>query len=713
MATTQKPAGRAKPQAATKTPSKLQSKTRPADPMAAEAYELALAKLASSGLTEEDFKALRFEALSPTSTHGLHETFKPLCSLKITYWDPTDLNKPLSGAPKWPPFYRLRYLRPGGDAKEDTRYTNEPVSGVVAYFPPIVNWPEIVEDVNSTVIITEGELKAAKACAQGHPCIGLGGVWNFRSGPMGVTFLKELEAFNWVKRRVYVMFDSDVITKPGVQLALNSLCEELMNRGALPFIVFVPEGDGGKKQGLDDWCVNNPGQSLAELCERHQPLTQVRKLFDLNEKLCYVMDSGIVVNQATNAKMASTQFKEAYQNIDYSELTINDQGSISLKKAQVANSWLKWPMRAQVSTMTYQPGAAKMIEPESPNSSSYNLWPGWGVKPVKGDAKPFLDLVAHIFTGADKEDMRWFLRWCAYPMQYPGTKLFTAAVIHGIKHGTGKSLIGYTLGRIYGKNFTEINQNSLHGGFNAWAEAKQLVMGDDVTGSNKRQDNDLLKKLITQRELRVNTKFMPEYVVPDCVNYLFTSNHPDAFFLENDDRRFFIHEVLCKPLDEEFYMDYLLWLDTDGPGALFHYLLNLDIGEFNPAAPARRTVAKEQMTSDTRSDLGEWVNKLRAEPDSVLRVGDVLMPGDLFTSHELLALYDPQQQGRVTANGLSRECRRAGVTRANQGLPVKGPRGSDRYFILRNVEKWLNAPMDQLMAQVAKQAGVIVKASKY
>ena len=58
-------------------------------------------------------------------------------------------------------------------------------------------------------------------------------------------------------------------------------------------------------------------------------------------------------------------------------------------------------------------------------------------------------------------------------------------------------------------------------------------MGDDVTGSDKRADADFLKKLITQKELRVNVKYLPAYTVKDCINYFFTANHPDSFFLED------------------------------------------------------------------------------------------------------------------------------------------------------------------------------------
>jgi hypothetical protein len=32
------------------------------------------------------------------------------------------------------------------------------------------------------------------------------------------------------------------------------------------------------------------------------------------------------------------------------------------------------------------------------------------------------------------------------------------------------------------------------------------------------------------------------------VNYYLTSNHADALFLEDEDRRFFVHEVMVNPL---------------------------------------------------------------------------------------------------------------------------------------------------------------------
>jgi hypothetical protein len=231
----------------------------------------------------------------------------------------------------------------------------------------------------------------------------------------------------------------------------------------------------------------------------------------------------------------------------------------------------------------------------------------------------------------------------------------------------------------------------LHNGFNEWAEGKQLAMGDDVTGSNKRADADFLKKLITQRELRVNGKYVPTYVVPDCINYFFTANHPDSFFLEDDDRRFFIHEVSVGPLDEDFYMEYGLWLDTGGAEAVFHYLQTLDLGTFNPAASAFKTMARTRMIVGVQSDLAGWARQLLNNPDYVLKIGEIALTKDLYTSKELLELYDPIGRTGTTANGLGRELAKAGFKYACKGNPIRLSNGyQGRYYIVRNINKWLD-----------------------
>jgi hypothetical protein len=675
-----------------------------ADVKAADLGEL---KLASSGLDLDDAKKLHMSFLGPIATSKLHPAFKALSSLKIDYLGID--GKPVSDWPKAPPFYRLRYLEAGTgfdaiSAKKEHRYAQEPYTAPVAYYPGNCDWTKIADNPNVPVIITEGELKAAKACKEGFPTIGLGGVYNWRSAKLGISWLPSLEWLKWERRNIYICFDSDYKTNVMVCSALKELAEELQRRGSFSHLVNLPALDGLDKVGLDDFLVHagiDANQQFEELLRTAEPLGMAKTLFAFNEKYVYADNPGLVVNQETSQKVSPAAFKDHLESVaQYQERKLKADGTVVLQSVSAGSAWIKWPLRKRVDKITYVPGAERFVHDKA-GLYGLNTWPGWGCQPKEGDVQPFLDLLDHIFTGAESGALEWFLRWCAYPIQYPGTKLFSSAVIHGIKHGTGKSLIGYTLGRIYGKNFTEISQMDLHNGFNEWAESKQLAMGDDVTGSNKRADADFLKKLITQRELRINAKFIPSYTVPDCLNYFFTANHPDSFFLEDDDRRMFVHEVHVGPMDEQFYMEYDLWLDTGGAEAVFHYLLNLDLGNFNPAAPAFKTAAKERMISNVQSDLAGWVRSLISVPDHVLKVGEIIVAKDLFTSKELLQFYDPIGKTGTTANGLGRELARAGVRQVINGKPVRLADGSQaRYYAVRNSDTWLTASISDVTAHL-------------
>jgi hypothetical protein len=658
-------------------------------PPSTKAHALGIAKLSSSGINFDSPKKLGLTFLSGEQTQKLHPSYKPLCAIKIEYFD--HIAKPISDIPQGRPFSRVRYLETPTDFqsltdKKPLRYVQEPNTAPVAYFPLNQDWAPIIDDVNQPLIITEGEFKAIKACQEGFPTIGLGGVYNWKSNKLGIRWLASLEPIKWVRRNVYICFDSDFKTNPMVCSALQDLADELYKRGAFVSLVVLP-AEGKDKLGLDDFLVAEPIEQFKRLLHEAEPLGLAKPLFHYNERYIYIRDPGLIVDQATHTKISPAAFKdhlEATQ--EYQARELKKDGSISYQSVAAAGAWLKWPLRLEAQKLTYAPGKPRLIT-NSP--TVFNTWLGWGVEPKKGDVSPFLNLLMHLFTGAEPEAMTWFLRWCAYPLQYPGSKMYSSALFHGVRHGTGKSFVGYTLGRIYGDNFTEISQTDLHDGTNDWAENKQFVMGDDISGSDKRSDADSLKKLITQQKIRINIKYVPKYSVPDCINYFFTANHPDSFFLEDDDRRHFIHEVTTGPLPEDFYMEYELWLDSGGSAAIFDYLLKLDLGDFNPAAPALKTQAKERMTAIGQSDLASWVRQLLHNPDHLLMLGELKLTKDLFTSKELLQLYNPAGSGPLTANGMGRELSRAGIRQVVHGRPLKlADGGQARYYAVRNQDKW-------------------------
>lgn len=659
-----------------------------------EALNLSRAKWQSSGLTDAHAKKLRFRPLTGEETAGLGK-FHAVRSLHIPYFD-------LKGKPT--DFFRIRYLEklPGfaGLAEKPQRYAQPSGTLNEVYLPPLlpVDWEDVAGDTSVTIYITEGELKAAAACAHGLATIGLGGVDVWRSTKREVTFLPVLEKIKWNNRNVVIVYDSDAATNPNVVRAQRKLAHELVERGALPAVAALPPGPDGAKQGLDDFLVAKGPEALTMILKDAPAFPEAEALWQLNEEVAYVTDPGIVIVKATGQRLDPGSFvAHAYANRHYMATETNKEGVPIFKKKKLAPRWVEWEHRHELQGITYAPGKPQI------HDGQWNAWPGWGCEPVKGDISPWHWLLDFVFKG-HPDYRQWFERWCAYPIQHPGTKLYTAAVIWGYAHGTGKSFISYALQGIYGKNTVTIGNKDLKGGFNAWQANKQFIYGDEIAGGSdvnaKKIDADWLKQVIVQPTVKINEKYMPEFVIPDVANYIFNSNKQDTCFLEDDDRRYFIHEVIGKPASREFYERVDKWLGLrngvfHGPGRshLFHHLLSVPLGDFNPREHAPMTQAKMQMIRVSKSDVGMWCMTLKEDTvRTLMPLGeDVAKECELFSTAQLLHCYDPEKHGKVTANGLGRELSKHGFREVNDGCTLRTNMGIIRLRAVRNIDKWLNS----------------------
>lgn len=650
-----------------------------------------LAKLETSCLTAEDAKHLGMKLVEPAAMGKLG--LPPVVAFEIPYFT-------LDG--KRSSFRRFRYMadtRTGFDAQTDkkpTRYVQEKDTLQEAYFPPLLadqSWEAVAADTKQPVVITEGELKSACATKLGIPTIGLGGVWSFRSGKRMTELLPALKKFQWFGRRTIICFDSDADSNVDIIKARDALARQLTAEGAEVFTAKIPPTASGGKQGIDD-LIYNEGEAgddaFMRVLTNADEYALSHELHAFNDEVVYIQNPGLVLRLESSQRMSPTDFtSHAFVNRTYKVPDPEDPEHKFLQKP-IAPAWLKWPHRFELKQMEFTPGDAKITD-----SLGYNTWPGWGVEPKKGDITPWKNLLDLLF-GDDKEARTWFERWLAIPIQQPGAKMYSAVIMWGRRTGTGKSLVGYSMRKIYGKTFAEINETQLNDPRMAWAENKCFVMGDDVAGHEQRKMADRIKAMITQETMTIDVKYVPQFTVVDHVNYYFTSNHPDAFYVEDDDRRFFIHQVTCEPAAKEFYTAYRKWLDGDGAAALMYHLQHLDIGEMTPQDRAPATVAKEAMIEDGKGELGLWVHRLLTEPDYVLKLDAVMRQGDLWASQDLVGVYDPTKQ-RVTTTAMTRELKRAGVPLAYKGMQVSTSRGHLRLFIVRNKEKWLGAKATELV----------------
>ncbi len=118
--------------------------------------------------------------------------------------------------------------------------------------PTALPW---LADPNRPLFITEGARKADSAVSRGLCCVALLGVWNWRGTNElgGKLALADWDSVALNDRATYICFDSDVMEKEGVHLALVRLKGLLETRGARVRVIYLPCGDGGVKVGLDDY----------------------------------------------------------------------------------------------------------------------------------------------------------------------------------------------------------------------------------------------------------------------------------------------------------------------------------------------------------------------------------------------------------------------------------------------------------------------------
>lgn len=225
-----------------------------------------------------------------------------------------------------------------------------------------------------------------------------------------------------------------------------------------------------------------------------------------------------------------------------------------------------------------------------------NLYGGWPTTPKAGNCERLLDLLRYMCSEDRNPDAlyQWLLRWIAYPIQHPGAKMKTTLVIHG-PQGAGKNLFFEAVMRIYGEYGDVLDQSAVEDKFNDWASRKLFMIADEVVArSDVYHIKNKLKALITGDRIRINPKNFAAYWERNHLNLVFLSNEAMPVVLEEDDRR---HCVIWTPGKEsrQYYAAVMAEIAAGGVAALHHYLLHLDLGEFDPGTPPPKTSAKDEL----------------------------------------------------------------------------------------------------------------------
>jgi hypothetical protein len=267
--------------------------------------------------------------------------------------------------------------------------------------------------------------------------------------------------------------------------------------------------------------------------------------------------------------------------------------------------WLVHPQARYYDYITFAPNK------DTPKA--YNLWRGYGVTARPGvKHQPFLDHALNVICKGNKEHYDYLIRWIAYGVQHPHLPGEVAVVLRG-GQGTGKSRFAEWIGRLYGRHSLHIsNPSHLVGNFNSHLRDCSFLFADEAFYAGDKKHESILKTLITERSVMIEAKGVDAEQQSNCIHLLIASNNNWVVPAGMDERRYLVLDVGDNHKGNHKYFAALMKaLDEDGAENLLHYLLTLDLGDFNVREVPKTDALGEQKKFSMSAEDEWWYTKLR------------------------------------------------------------------------------------------------------
>jgi hypothetical protein len=292
---------------------------------------------------------------------------------------------------------------------------------------------------------------------------------------------------------------------------------------------------------------------------------------------------------------------------------------------------LELARKRSVVGLTWLPGAEEVIRDKiaidcgfvpKKGAAIYNLY--MPPNDIPGDAAkagPWIEHVHRLFPDAAEH----FIGWMAHRIQRPGIKPNFGILLIGPPK-IGKDTILVPLREGVGPwNYKDISLNQMAGAFNDYlcsvvlriSEARDS--GDAGKGRIDRYAlHDHLKPTLASppETFRINRKHVQEYAGFNVVGVIITTNHQDALYLPEDDRRLLVANSPCKTgeFSPEFFDRFYRWYyDEGGIGHVIAFLKQYNLAQFNAyAAPPKTTGFWNMVAADQGTEHGEMLDAIDA-----------------------------------------------------------------------------------------------------
>jgi hypothetical protein len=283
---------------------------------------------------------------------------------------------------------------------------------------------------------------------------------------------------------------------------------------------------------------------------------------------------------------------------------------------------------------------------------TFNLYTGNDIKFIddfivnEDIIKPILNHIK-ILTNNEEKSYNYVIKWLSKIIKTPERKTGVCPVFIS-DQGAGKTSFFEWFGHnMVGKDWTlTINNNeNIFNRFNSELNNKLFTILDEaqLDGSYKKKA-DQLKSLITQLYQRIECKGIDSTIIDDKNNYVILTNNDFPVKVEQSDRRFAVFNVSNEKIGDDIYFKKLneAFNNEDVQINFYHYLLNLDIKNFNPEkeipeTEAKTELKKESAPSPVRFAIDIIKNGIK-EPELNF-LSDTLESVDKFNTEKLYECY--------------------------------------------------------------------------
>ncbi len=242
-----------------------------------------------------------------------------------------------------------------------------------------------------------------------------------------------------------------------------------------------------------------------------------------------------------------------------------------------------------------------------------NTFEGLPLEPVRDDAAcENLRWLISFLCNHDADALDWLVKWLAYPLQHMGAKMDTAILFHSTMEGSGKSLLfADIMGELYGRYSATVGQTQLEGNFNAWQSGKLWAVFEEVVSRDQRYNQvGKIKHMITGKTVRMESKFINGWEEANHMNSAFLSNEIMPWPISEDDRRMLVMWPL-ETLPPERQKAISRELANGGVAALYGWLLEVELGEFNQRTRPPKTEARQRLVELSRTAWQTFFNLWR------------------------------------------------------------------------------------------------------